>query len=147
MWHTKYIQFSTSQWHLSKAGAGAELGILYLWNLGFLHLVGFRGIHYMFSLLLCMLEIFYKLKINKRKAEYFQCKVKGVLGTATGQMSMEPESWRASLSTKTSCLQEDGSDLHSCLWKSPLLIPKGNWLNYLGILNSSFFLELCQTDQ
>lgn len=126
-----------------KLRLGEEPGIVYLWNLP----VGFRGIHYMFSLLLCMLEIFYKLKINKRKAGYFQCKVKGVLGTATGQMSTEPESWRASLSTKTSCLQEDGSNLHSCLWKSPFLIPKGNWLNYLGILNSSFFLELCQTDQ
>ena len=81
----------------------------------------------MFSLLLGMLEIFYnKLKINKRKAGYFQCKVKGVLGTATGQMSMEPKSWRASLSTKTSCLLEDGSNLHSCLWKSPFLVPKGN---------------------
>lgn len=70
----------------------------------------------MFSLLLGMLEIFYnKLKINKRKAGYFQCKVKGVLGTATGQMSVEAKSWRASLSTKTSCLLEDGSNLHSCL--------------------------------
>lgn len=81
----------------------------------------------MFSLLLGMLEIFYnKLKINKRKAGYFQCKVKGVLGTATGQMSVEPKSWRASLSTKTSGLLEDGSNLHSCLWKSPFLVPKGN---------------------
>ena len=80
----------------------------------------------MFSLLLGMLEIFYnKLKI-KEKAGYFQCKVKGVLGTAAGQMSVEPKSWRASLSTKTSCLLEDGSNLHFCLWKSPFLFPKGN---------------------
>ena len=69
----------------------------------------------MFSLLLGMLEIFYnKLKI-KEKAGYFQCKVKGVLGTAAGQMSVDPKSWRASLSTKTSCLLEDtGRYYYTC---------------------------------